>query len=219
VETLRLADVWPLHGLCLRTADLELRPTTEADLPQLAAILPPDLETDPSATRYVGLTDEANHRAILAQGYWRAVGTWSPADWVLPFTARQGRRLVGMQALEGPGWTSERTVDSWSWLSAGSRGRGWGTQMRCAVLALAFGPLGARRAVSSAVVDNAASLGVSRALGYRESHLSVLDHSGETLRHVRLERDAWHASGRADAVVLDGVDSAVLALFGLEDGA
>lgn len=211
---MRLVDVWPLHGLRLTTADLELRPTTEAELPQLCAILPGDLETDPAATRYAGLDDSANHRAILAQSYWRAMGTWSPHDWVVPFAVRHDGELVGMQALEGPDWTSDRTVDSWSWLTTDARGRGWGKQMRTAVLALAFGSLGARTAISSAVVDNASSLGVSRALGYRETHVSVLEHSGQTLRHVRLDRDAWQASGLADEIVVEGVDPATLALFG-----
>jgi RimJ/RimL family protein N-acetyltransferase len=212
---MRLVDVWPLHGLHLTTVDLDLRPTTEAELPQLCAILPDDLETDPAATRYAGLDDRANHRAILAQGYWRAMGTWSPHDWVVPFAVRHEGELVGMQALEGPDWTSDRTVDSWSWLTVDSRGRGWGKQMRAAVLALAFGPLGARAAISSAVVDNASSLGVSRSLGYRETHASVLEHSGQTLRHVRLEHEAWHASGLADGVVVEGADRATLALIGV----
>ncbi|GAA2149942.1 RimJ/RimL family protein N-acetyltransferase [Humibacillus xanthopallidus] len=211
---MRLVDVWPLHGLRLTTADLELRPTTEAELPQLCTILPSDLETDPAATRYAGLDDRANHRAILAQSYWRAMGTWSTHDWVVPFAVRHDGELVGMQALEGPDWTSDRTVDSWSWLTTDSRGRGWGKQMRAAVLALAFGSLGARTAISSAVIDNVSSLGVSRSLGYRETHVSVLEHSGQTLRHVRLDRDAWQASGLADEIVVEGVDPATLALFG-----
>ena len=62
-----LVDVWPLHSLRLTTTDLELRPTTEAELPALCAILPPDLEADPTSTRYVGLDDRANQRALLDQ--------------------------------------------------------------------------------------------------------------------------------------------------------
>jgi hypothetical protein len=87
--------------------------------------------------------------------------------------------------------------------------------MRAAVLALAFGPLRAAAAISSAVVGNAASLGVSRALGYRDTRRSVLEHSGETLQHVRLERAAWEAAGRAREVGIDGVRPA-LPLFGLD---
>jgi RimJ/RimL family protein N-acetyltransferase len=67
--------------------------------------------------------------------------------------------------LEGQDFLVRRTVDSSSQLRTDARGRGWGKQMRRAVLALAFGPLGAELAVTSAWHHNRASLGVSRALG------------------------------------------------------
>ena len=206
---------WPLHGIRLHTADLDLAVMTEADLPTLWALLPDDLELNPHATTYAGLDVPANRRAVLAQGYWRALGMWSPDDWALPFVVRSAGVVVGAQWLEGPDWRSDRTVDSSSWLVAGARGRGLGGQMRAAVLALAFGPLGAEAAISSAVVDNAASLGVSRSLGYRDTHRSVLEHSGQTLQHVRLDRATWDASGRSRHVVVEGVDPA-LPLFGLD---
>lgn len=215
---MRLIEVWPVHGLRLRTPDLELRPATEADLPALCAILPPDLEADPSATRYAGLDDRSNHRVILVQSYWRAMGTWSPHDWVLPFAVRRDGELIGMQALEGPDWTVERTVDSWSWLADGARGLGLGKQMRTAVLELAFRHLEAVAAVSSAVVTNAGSLGVSRSLGYVDTHQSVLSHSNETLQHLRLEGSAWSASRRGATVQVDGIAES-LPFFGLAEGA
>jgi RimJ/RimL family protein N-acetyltransferase len=204
-----------LHGIRLRTADLDLRVMTEADLAGLCALLPDDLSINPHATTYAGLDDRANRRAVLVQGYWRALGLWSPDDWALPFVVRSAGEVVGAQWLEGPDWRADHVVDSSSWLVPAARGRGLGKQMRAAVLALAFGPLGADAAVSSAVVDNAASLGVSRALGYRETHRSVLEHSGETLQHVRLERAAWERSGQAHEVDIAGATPA-LPLFGIE---
>jgi hypothetical protein len=90
--------------------------------------------------------------------------------------------------------------------------------MRAAVLALAFGTLDARAAISSAVVGNGASLGVSRALGYRVTHRSVLEHSGEPLQHVRLDRATWDGSGLAREVAVDGVLPA-LPFFALGEGA
>lgn len=207
--------MWPAHGIHLRTADLDLRVMTEGELGVLAAALPDDVEMNPHATRYAGLDERANRRAVLAQGYWRALGLWSPDDWALPFVVRSRGELVGVQWLEGPDWRSDHTVDSSSWLVMSARGRGLGKQMRAAVLALAFGPLAAEAAVSSAVVENASSLGVSRALGYRDTHRSVLEHSGETLQHVRLDRATWVASAQAHGVVIDGVAPA-LPLFGVE---
>ncbi len=207
---------WPLHGIRLRTADLDLQVMTEADLPTLWSVLPDDVGMNPHATTYAGLGGRANRSASIAQAYWRALGVWSPDDWALPFVVRSGGEVVGAQWLEGPDWRADRTVDSSSWLVAPARGRGLGKQMRAAVLALAFGPLRADAAVSSAVVDNRSSLGVSRALGYRDTHRSVLEHSGETLQHVRLGRATWEASGQAREVVIAGVSPA-LPLFGIEE--
>jgi hypothetical protein len=77
---------WPLFALRLASPDLVLRPVTEADLAELAGLLPDDVEQD---------------------------------------------------------------------------------------LALAFGPLQAQAAITSAWHDNHASLGVSRALGYRPNGESL----------------------------------------------
>ena len=148
------------------------------------------------------------------QGYWRALGLWSPSDWMLPFVVRRDGEVIGVQWLEGPDYLTDRTVDSSSWLAAGERGRGFGRQMRAAVLDLAFGPLQAEAAISSAVTGNAASLGVSRSLGYRTTHTSVLPHSGEVLQHVRLERDEWRAGSAAGTTTVESVDAA-LPFFGL----
>jgi RimJ/RimL family protein N-acetyltransferase len=210
---MELAEIWPVRGLRLRTADLDLRPLTEADLPRLCAIFPADVDLDPAATRYAALDDDANRRVVLAQAYWRQLGMWSPHDWALPFAVRHGGELIGTQTLEGPDWTVERVVDSSSWLVRGARGRGLGRQMRAAILELAFAHLGARAAITSAVVTNAGSLGVSRSLGYVDTHRSVLNHSSETLQHLRLEADAWAASGHGSGVQVEGVPAA-LPFFG-----
>jgi RimJ/RimL family protein N-acetyltransferase len=211
---MELAEIWPVRGLRLRTAGLDLRPLTEADLPGLCAIFPTDVDLDPAATRYAALGDGANRRVILAQAYWRQLGLWSPHDWALPFAVRRGGELIGTQTLEGPDWTVERIVDSSSWLVPESRGSGLGTQMRAAILELAFTHLGARAAITSAVVTNGASLGVSRSLGYVDTHRSVLNRSGEALQHLRLDADAWAASARGSGVRVEGVQAA-LPLFGL----
>jgi RimJ/RimL family protein N-acetyltransferase len=65
--------------------------------------------------------------------------------------------------------TALGTVGTFSWLGPGYRGRGLGTEMRAAVLHLAFAGLGAREAASEAFTDNHASNRVSQALGYEPS--------------------------------------------------
>ena len=101
----------------------------------------------------------------MHQDYWRARGSWRPDSWALSFGAFRDGELVGYQGLEGDDFARLRTVDSWSFLTGAARGQGLGKQMRAAVLALAFGALGARFAITSAWTDNHASLAVSRALG------------------------------------------------------
>jgi RimJ/RimL family protein N-acetyltransferase len=93
-------------------------------------------------------------------------------------------------------------------LAQSARGAGIGTLMRTAVLALAFDHLGAQAAVSSAREDNAASLGVSRRLGYRDNGVSrSRSPTGPcTLVHLRLTREDWIASGRGNLVSVAGLD-------------
>lgn len=208
-----MEHVWALHGIRLRTADLDLQVMREGDLMLLGDLLPDDVEQDPGATRYAGLDDRTNRRAVLAQSYWRAMGSWSPEHWALPFVVRRDGQVLGAQWLEGPAYRTDHTVDSSSWLVPGARGRGFGRQMRAAVLELAFSHLEAAAAVSSAVVDNWASLGVSRALGYRETHTTVLEHSGVVLQHLRLERSEWARSKHAGAITVAGIRPA-LPFFG-----
>lgn len=177
---------WPLHALRLRSADLLLRPCTEADLPALVAALPDDLELDPS----LPLPDRD---LALQQMYWRSFGAWSPDSWRLGFLVLRGDELVGFQELEGQDFPLLRTVDTSSWLIAAVRGQGVGKAMRRAALGFAFGSLGAEAAVTSAWRDNAASLGVSRAVGYTENGISRErrgDAVGEMV-HLRMTRRQW----------------------------
>jgi RimJ/RimL family protein N-acetyltransferase len=197
-----------LHGLSLCTPELELRPVTEADLPGLAAQLSVDLEVDPTATRYDGLSDADNRAVALHQGYWRSVGTWRPESWALPFAVWHGDDVVGSQTLEGEDFPRLRTVDSASWLAPDARGRGWGVQARAAILALAFGPLGASAAITSAWHDNGASLGVSRSLGYQPNGVTTHwrgDRPDEMV-HLRLTREQWRDSPWRDRVEVRGFE-------------
>jgi RimJ/RimL family protein N-acetyltransferase len=207
---------WPLFDLELRTPDLRLRPMREADLVALAGIMPPDLELDPAATRY-DMGDEHVSRGIVAcQSYWRALGSWHPESWRLIFTVFAGDEMIGLQELEGHDFPTLRTVDSASWLVSAARGRGYGKQMRSGVLALAFGPLEAREAITSAWHDNHASLGVSRSLGYRDNGLSLhkRDDGVDVMTHLRLTRDRWLTGTAHYDVRITGFDPC-RALFGL----
>ncbi|WP_137122101.1 GNAT family N-acetyltransferase [Segeticoccus rhizosphaerae] len=207
----------PFTDLRLTTADLVLRPVDEAGLSTLVVVLPDDVELDPRATTYDGVGPHERRAAALRQTTWASAGTWSPADWALPFVVAAGGEVVGSQVLEGTDFRHTRTVDSASWLVPGARGRGWGVQARAAVLALAFGWLEAEYAVSSAWHDNHASLAVSRRLGY-EPNGETIHHGGDrvdTMVHLRLRRARWVEDGAGDTVRVEGF-AACRPYFGLQ---
>lgn len=207
---------WPLFGLQLNAPTLILQPMREADLDTIAGLLPEDVEQDPAATRY-DVGDPRLSRGIIShQSYWAAWGAWRPEAWRLPFVVTADGQVIGVQELEGTDFPRLRTVDSSSFLIPSARGRGWGKQMRRAVLALAFGPLGAQAAITSAWHDNHASLGVSRALGYNpngETFHPRGDHA-DLMIHMRLRRAGWVAARGADDITVSGFD-ACRPLFGL----
>jgi len=107
-----------------------------------------------------------------------------------------------------------RTVDTGSWLTRAEQGKGYGKQMRSAVLHLAFEELGAQRAESGAYLDNPSSAGVSRSLGYRENGRDWHAPRGEpkeALRYLMTVED-WRSREPYCPVTVTGLD---LAFFGL----
>lgn len=195
---------WPAEALEIRARDLELAPLTEELLPAVLELLPDDVELDPA----VPLRPRP---AARRDAYERAVrrdrSSFGPRAWKLHLVVRVAGTIVGVQTVEAERFPAERTVDSASWLGPEHRGLGIGTRMREAMLAFAFGSLGAQAAVSSAWRDNVASLGVSARLGYRFERVSMHrtpERQGE-LVHVRLDLDTWTRSGRGRDVTVTGL--------------
>lgn len=174
---------WPLHALRLVTPDLELRALTEAWALRLAEVVPDDLEADPRLAH-------VSPGADVLQAYWRNLGLWQPSAWVLPFVVLREGEPIGLQALEADDLAERGVVDTHSWLVVGARGKGLGKQMRSAVLELAFRGLGARWAITEAWSDNAASLGVSRALGYVDNGVDVHP-GGQVMQRLLLDAAQW----------------------------
>jgi len=107
-----------------------------------------------------------------------------------------------------------RTVVTASWMGRAYQGRGYGTEMRAAVLALAFEGLGAEVAESGYLEGNAASAGVSAKLGYVDNGEEVRAVGRERVVEHRLKvgRDTW----RRDLVpvTIEGLEPC-LKLFGI----
>jgi RimJ/RimL family protein N-acetyltransferase len=200
---------WPLDALRLTVDNLTLRPVCESDLDLLGVLLPDDVELDPDAPRPFGLAGREERAVVLRQEYLRHLGTWTPAAWRLPMIVFRGGVTVGVQELEGKDdFVRDRVVDTSSWLIQSARGKGIGKAMRTAVLALAFDGLAAAAAVSEAWHDNAASLGVSRSLGYTDAGERQHPRGEGTDRMIglRLDRTAWQATPRP-RVRIDGLDA------------
>jgi RimJ/RimL family protein N-acetyltransferase len=140
------------------------------------------------------------------RGVWAGRGQVSDSFWRLYFVVVADGEPVGMQDLIGVNFSAFGTVSTFSWLSPEARGRGWGREMRQAVLHLAFEGLGARQADSEAFVDNHASNRVSEAVGYVPNGVTWATRRGEAaeINRWRLTRERW-LRGRRDDIELVGV--------------
>ena len=149
------------------------------------------------------------------QYQWRQWGAWQPADWSLNLAVACDGAVVAAQEMSARDYAVLREVSTGSWVGQAYHRRGIGTEMRAAVLHLAFAGLGAEYATSSAFDDNVASLAVSRKLGYADDGIERLVVRGRPAvsRRLRLDRAAWEAH-RAIPVEISGLPPC-LAYFGL----
>ncbi|MCA1217633.1 GNAT family N-acetyltransferase [Streptomyces sp. 8L] len=208
---------WPLVGLRLTTPRLELRLPSLDDLAALASLAAEgvhDPAVQPFTVPWTDAAPEERARSVL-QYHWRCWGEWRKEDWTLNLVVLRDDVVLGTQGISGRDFPIRREVATGSWLRVAHHGQGAGTEMRAAVLQLAFAGLGARHAVSSTNVDNSASLGVSRKLGYQEDGIERHAVRGEPalLHRLRLtaERRQEH---RSVPVKVEGLP-ACLPWFGL----
>lgn len=206
---------WPLFGLRVRTPRVELRPGTDDDLVELAAVARQGIH-DPGYMPFLtpwSLRPEIE-RSVL-QWHWRQRAEWKPESWHLDFVVVAGGRVVGTQGMAGKDFPVTRAVHSGSWLGRSHQGQGLGKEMRAAMLHFAFAGLDAEVATSGAFTDNVRSLAVSRSLGYEDDGVNIVNRQGTAVREIRfrLEREAWEKSARPE-VEIGGLEPC-LPLFGL----
>ena len=161
---------WPLAQLRLQTPRLELRLPAEQDLDVLAALAARgvhDALVQPFTFPWTDVSPAERARGTL-QYQWRQWGEWTPESWGLELAVVHDGTVVGIQSMAAENFAVLRQVSTGSWLGISHQGKGIGTEMRAAILYLAFAGLGAPDAVSAAFTDNPASLGVSRKLVYAE---------------------------------------------------
>jgi len=208
IGRMRTMRNWPLAGLRLRTPRLELRLPSLADLDELASLAAAgvhDPAVQPFAVPWTDVPPDQQARAVL-QYHWRQWGAWSPGDWSLDLVVDFGGVIAGTQGVSVRDFDVLREVHTGSWLGQRYQRQGIGTEMRAAVLHLAFAGLHAEYACSGAFSDNAASLAVSRKLGYTPDGMDrqVLRGQPVTQQRLRLDRAGWQAHRRV-AVEITGL--------------
>lgn len=213
--------LWPPYDLRVTTPRLELRLPTEDELAELAEVARAGLhEADemPFAVPWTALPSPEFEWSFV-RFHWRTRGSWEPEHWGLELGVYLDGRPIGAQGLYAADFARLRVVHSGSWLGREFRRRGLGKEMRIAILALAFDGLGAEVAETQAFADNAASIGVSRAVGYEENGTGRMAPQGEARETVRfrLTRERWlreRAARGFPRVGLEGVEPC-LPLFGI----
>lgn len=160
------ADVWPPSGLTITTDRLTLAPPTAevaADLVRRTRGTATVFEAPGVPWAFPWLKsparDSARHLLALAA----SLGT---SDWALALAATVDGELAGCIDLRVVVRDDRRFLETGSYLLTGFHGRGLGTSMRRAAMALAFRHIGTGELRSVLHPGNAASRGVSRACGY-----------------------------------------------------
>jgi RimJ/RimL family protein N-acetyltransferase len=209
-------NVDPLNELRLMTPRLELRLGTRNELVGLGCLAQEGIHPPEEMPFAVAWTDRSGDEGFVesfVEFHEAALRDWRPEKWTLNLLVFTGGRPVGSQTIAAANFASTRTVATGSWLGKQFQRQGLGTEMRIAVLELAFRELGAVAATSGAIVGNQASKRVSDKLGYTIAGTSTVSPRGEPLLHydLMIERDAWASPVPVEIVGLHGC----LALFGL----
>ncbi|HVM30995.1 MAG TPA: GNAT family protein [Candidatus Limnocylindrales bacterium] len=200
---------WPLFGLRIRTERLELRLPTDPDLFELVAVALAGVH-DPAQMPFLEpwtQTPSPGFERGFLQYHWSTRANWRPESWQLELGVWAEGRAAGAQAISAGGFAEHRSVSTGSWLGLPFQGRGYGKEMRSAVLAFAFEHLGAEMVTTSAFTDNAASIAVSRSLGYEETGVEHVETQGQLREAIGflMTRDLWQARERP-VVLVEGLE-------------
>jgi RimJ/RimL family protein N-acetyltransferase len=212
-----LVDHYPLFGLRLCTPRLELRLAQPEELAALADVAAQGVH-DPAVMPFVFPWTDAEpavRARSVVQHYWKRLGDSTPEAWGLVLTVFRDGAPVGIQQIGAQHFAVVREVATGSWLGQRYQRQGIGTEMRAAVLHLAFEGLGAQYALSAAFLDNVGSAKVSRTLGYQpdgvERHL--VRGGVVTSQRLRLDRAGWEKH-RTVPVTVTGLTPECLAQLG-----
>jgi RimJ/RimL family protein N-acetyltransferase len=200
---------WALFDLRIRTPRLELRVPTERLIDDIIDVALDGVH-DPATMPFEFAWTDAPREELpvnTLQFYWGQLAAVTVDDWHLGLAVLVDGQVVGVQGVGASRFPLRHEVSTGSWLGLRHHGQGIGTEMRSAVLHFAFEVLGAEYALSAAWRDNAASLAVSRKLGYRENGVTRKVRRGQVDEQIelRLSRSAWEQH-RRDDIEVDGFE-------------
>ncbi|MFJ5804109.1 GNAT family N-acetyltransferase [Streptomyces decoyicus] len=216
-----LIDVWPLKALRVRSPRLELRLPSEEELAAVAEVAAEGVHAPgarPFLTPWTDLPPAERARHVV-RSHWSRLGAWAPDDWALDLVVFFEGQPVGIQEMWAKNFSIRGEIASSSWLGLDHQGKGIGTEMRVAVLHLAFAELGAVSATSGCFFDNQASMSVSRKLGYKPDGISrdVLHEQVVESQYFRLSQQDWSCQEHVPVTVRGLAGCADF--FGFDDGA
>lgn len=164
-----LADAFPPFGVTVTCGPIGLRPITDDVLPDLVEIARAGIHAParmPFSMPWTDTPAEDFARQFVTH-HWRVRSSFTPKEWSLDFAVYHEDTLVGTQSVATRSYLVTKTGETGSWLRMPFQGRGIGTLTRQAICVLMFDHLDAAEVTSGAFLDNPASLGVSRKVGYR----------------------------------------------------
>jgi RimJ/RimL family protein N-acetyltransferase len=197
---------WPLFDLSIRTPRVELRyPDDELVFRTVEVSLRGihDPATMPFGFPWTDAKSPEFERNSLKH-HWKNRADHTPSNWQVPFVVLVDGEAAGIQGINAHNFAKLRQAETGSWLGKDFQGRGIGKEMRAAALHFLFAGLGAERAISGAWHDNPSSLGVSRALGYRENgtEYRMRRDQPDRLVHLLLTREQWEPTRRDDIEIV-----------------
>jgi RimJ/RimL family protein N-acetyltransferase len=208
---------WPLFDVQVRTPRLTLRYADDDLCTELATLAANGIH-DPAVMPFGMPWTDTPSPELERESFrfwWRCRAETTPGRWNLILAAIVDGVVVGSSGLMASEFPVTRSFGTGSWLGREHQGQGIGKEMRVATLQLGFDGFGAEQATTGAYTDNAASLGVTRALGYEPNGHTRHPRRGEVaeILEFRMSREHWATIRRAD-ITLHGVDAAA-ALLGL----
>ena len=166
-----MGHVWPLFDLEVNTPDVTLRYPDDDLLVEMMAVAAEgihDSSVMPFAVPWTRAESPELEQEAL-RFHWRCRADMRPDDFRIALAVLVDGRVVGASEVGAKDFGVLGRFTTGSWLGRRHQGRGIGTAVRRATLALGFDGLGARWADTSAWSDNPASLGVTRSLGYERT--------------------------------------------------